>query len=200
MVLTRTRRGLAGFAGAFVLMLVAGCSTAPDSPAFPVPRFTDTPPIALDVAEIEIEQSYRPPMTKPNVEHRVPVSPASAARQWARDRFKAVGERGTATLEIVEAGITEKELETKSGVSGALTTEPATRYEARLEMMLNVDRPTDSGSLRVRGGRSTSVLEGASLNERDQAWYDLVKNLMTAMDQQMARTLSDNLGRYVVRR
>ena len=177
--------------------LAAACSTPPDSPDFPVPRYTQAPPIKLDVAEIRVEQSYEPPLEKPNVEHIVPLRPADAARQWVKDRLQGVGRRGTATVDIVTASVTEESLETEGGVGGFLTTEPETRYTAKMELAVDVERPADSGSARVRGARGTGVLEGSSINAREMVVYDLVKNLMTDIDGQMADTLNGALGRFV---
>jgi len=179
-------------------LLAAACTTPPESPDFPVPRYTDEPPIKLDVAEIRVRQSYEPPLKTPNVEHLVPLRPADAARQWAKDRLDAVGETGTATLDIVDASVTRKGVETEGGIRGWLTTEPEARYTASMELAMRIDRPTDSGSARVRGVRGTGVLEGSSIHEREKVVYKLVKNLMDDLDGQMRTTLTDSLGKYVV--
>ena len=177
--------------------LAAACTTPPASPEFPMPRYRERPAIKLEVAEIRVEQSYEPPLEKPNVEHLVPLRPADAARQWVKDRLQAVGERGTATVDIARASVTEESLKTEGGVSGFLTTEPETRYTAKMELAVAVERPDRSGSARVRGARGTGVLEGASINERETVVYELVKSLMDDMDGQMEETLNGALGRFV---
>ena len=179
-------------------LLAAACSTPPESPDFPVPRYTEQPPIKLDVAEVRVKQSYEPPLKAPNVEHLVPLRPADAARQWAKDRLEAVGETGTATLDIVDASVTREGVETEGGIGGWLTTEPDARYTASMELAMRIERPADSGSARVRGVRGTGVLEGSSIHEREKVVYRLVKKLMNDLDEQMATTLTDSLGRYVV--
>jgi hypothetical protein len=179
--------------------LAAACTTPPESPDFPVPRYTEKPPIKLDVADIRVQQSYEPPLKAPNVEHLVPLRPADAARQWAQDRLEAVGETGTATLDIVDASVTQKGVETEGGIGGWLTTEPEARYTASMELAMRIERPTDSGSARVRGVRGTGVLEGSSIHEREKVVYRLVKNLMDDLDGQMQTTLTDSLGTYVVK-
>ena len=183
---------------AAALGMAAACTTAPKSPEFPMPRFTEQPPIKLDVAEVRVRQSYEPPLEKPNVEHLAPLRPADAVRQWVNDRLEAVGERGTATMDIVQASVTEKGLETQGGISGFLTTEPETRYTAKMEVAVEVERPDRSGAARVRGTRGSGVLEGSSINARETVVYELVKNLMTDMDGQMEETLNGSLGRFVV--
>jgi hypothetical protein len=176
---------------------LAGCATAPESPDFDVPRYDDRPPIRLDVAEIRVVESYSPPLEKPNVEHLVPVSPATAARRWAKDRLRAVGDAGTATLDIVDGAVIETGVETEGGLTGFLTTEPEARYTARLELAMRVERPRDSGQVRVRGTRSTGVLEGASINERERTLHLLVTNLMDDLDGQMSTTLAETFDQYI---
>jgi hypothetical protein len=193
-------RALPRRTAAFAVMaslLGAACTTPPESPDFPVPRYTEQPPIKLDVADIRVQQSYEPPLKAPNVEHLVPLRPADAARQWAQDRLQAVGETGTATLDIVDAAVTQTGVETQGGIGGWLTTEPEARYTASMELAMRIERPSDSGSARVRGVRGTGVLEGSSIHEREKVVYRLVKNLMDDLDGQMQSTLSESLAKYV---
>jgi hypothetical protein len=197
-IATRILRPLALAAVGAAALLAAGCTTPPETPDLSVPRYEDRPPIRLDVADIRVVQSYNPPLKKPNVEHMAPVSPADAARQWARDRLRAVGTQGTATLDIVNAAVTEHGVETESGLSGFLTTEPEAEYTARLALVLRVERAMDSGQVRVRGSRGTGILEGASIHEREKTLHGLVVKLMDDIDAQVDETLAESFGKYVM--
>lgn len=194
---TLRRRRFAASAALAGVLLLAGCAAPPQRPNFPTPRFDDRAAIPLDVAELRVEQSYELPMEPPNVEHLMPVSPGAAARQWARDRLRSAGDTGTATFAIVDASVREVPLETKGGVSGWFTTEPSERYEARLEVRLTVDRPDASGKLRVKAERATSVQEGASLNERELVWYEMVNKLLDDFDSQIEASLNQSFGQFV---
>jgi len=192
-------RGLSGVAAVLFVAGLAACATPPDRPEFPMPRFDDRAPIALDVAKLRIEQRYEPTLEPPFVEHLMPVSPGAAARQWAEDRLRAGGSEGRATFAIVDASVKEVPLETTEGIQGWFTTEPAERYEARLEVRLEAARGGETGSLRVKAERATAVQEGASLNERETVWYELVTKLMDDFDAQMDESLSVSFEPFVRR-
>jgi len=192
-------RGLSGLLAVLLAAGLAACATPPERPEFPMPRFDDRPPIALDVAKLRIEQRYEPTLEPPFVEHLMPVSPGAAARQWAEDRLRAGGGEGRATFVITDASVKEVPLETTEGIQGWFTTEPAERYEARLEVRLEATRGNETGSLRVKAERATAVQEGASLNERETVWYELVTKLMDDFDAQMDESLSGSFEQFVRR-
>jgi len=187
----------AAFAGLAVLALAA-CTMDPPSGKFPVPRYTDAPPLRLDVAEIRVENRYQPPMEAPNVEHEAPVSPARAAEQWVEDRLIAAGSRGTATVAITDAAIVREKLETEGGITGFFTSEPALRYTAELEIAVEMQRPNRDATVRVAATRSTAVQEGSSVHERDSALHTLVVRLMDDAGARLAETLNAEAGAFVV--
>lgn len=192
-------RGLSALLAVLLAAGLAACAAPPDRPEFPMPRFDDRPPIALDVARLRIEQRYEPTLEPPFVEHLMPVSPGAAARQWAEDRLRAGGGEGRATFVITDASVKEIPLETTEGIQGWFTTEPAERYEARLEVRLEATRGNETGNLRVKAERATAVQEGASLNERETVWYELVTKLMEDFDAQMEESLSGSFEPFVRR-
>ncbi|SDG40629.1 hypothetical protein SAMN05216241_11114 [Limimonas halophila] len=181
-----------------MVLALAACTMNPPSGDFPVPRYTDEPPVRLDVADIRVEQRYQPPMEAPNVEHEAPVSPADAAKQWVQDRLRAAGTQGSATVVISQAAIVREKLETKEGISGFFTSEPAVRYTGDLEIAVKMRRPNRDGSVRITASRSTATQEGASPHERDSALHGLVTKLMDDAGAQLAETLKANTGGFVV--
>ena len=190
------------YAPVFALLLVFGlaaCQATPERPRLQPVTFEDRPPIVLDVAEVRVSQAYAPPMEAPYVEHLFPDPPAHAAERWARQRLAARGDRGTATFTVLDASVEEVELETASGLRGWLTTEPGQRYEARLELRMDMERGGESASLTVSGRRTTSLQEGVTLNERDEAWHRLVQRLMDDIDGQLQSSLSEGFPQFVGR-
>ncbi|HXQ51350.1 MAG TPA: hypothetical protein VN802_09680 [Stellaceae bacterium] len=184
------------FVLATVLGLAAGCSTPPPRPSFPDLRFTAQPPIQLNVARIDVVTAYQAPFRPPNVEHSFPVTPAHAMENWAHDRLKAVGTSGRAVFSIRNASVIETELPRTTGIQGALTTEPSQRYDLALEANVQIvdDKGLEARSATVQSSLSKSVLEGITPNDRETAWYGMVKDAMANFDGQMEREIRNNFG------
>lgn len=186
---------LAGLA----LAVLAGCTSPPPRPTFADLRFTDEPPLRLDVAAVEVRDEYQAPFKAPNVDHLFPVAPGKAAENWAHDRLKAAGKTRRAVFVLQNASVTETELPKKTeGLTGALTTEPAERYDLTLQAMLEIvdDRGLPLRTVNVTTTRSQSVLEGITPNQRDQTWYDMTKAAMADFDKQMESEVRGNFGIY----
>lgn len=168
----------------------------PAKPQYAEITFDHLPRIELDVAEIVIKTPYQESLDSPHVGEQFPVSPSRAARRWVEDRLRATGDRGVATVTIVESGAVEAELERTTGVTGLLTTDQAQSYEIAIEISIEAVDPvgprTSSASIRVT--KKTSVAEDATMNEREETWYKLTRNAMdnfnAAMEKQIGKTLS----------
>ena len=189
---------------AFLAFAVAGiglaaCESAVQPQRFPEITFAHKAPIALDVAAIEIADTYRPPMAAPNVDHLAPTPPANAVRQWAADRLKAVGQSGVARLVIIDGSLTETPLAGKGGVVGAFTTEQSERYEGAVEAKLEIDDPRygRTGFAAARATRSSTIAENATLTERETLWFDLVETMMRDFDAEMQRNVDQYLKQWV---
>ena len=118
-------------------LLLAACSDAPPPTNFPRLTYAHLGAFALDVSEIEIVDAYQPTFRSPHVDHLMPVAPAAAARQWARDRLKTAGSSGRrAVFTIDDGAVTETTLQRKTGVRGVLTVDQSERYDAVLAVRL----------------------------------------------------------------
>lgn len=176
-------------------MGLAACQP-PGKPKYPDITFDHLPPIELDVAEIVINTPYQEPLELPHVGEQFPVSPSRAAHRWAEDRLRATGERGSATVTIVESGAVETELKRTTGVTGLLTKDQAQSYEVTIEMSIEAMDPVGprAGSASIRVTKKTSVAEDATMNEREETWYKLTQNAMNsfneAIEKQIGKTLS----------
>ncbi len=168
-------------AGALVL---AGCTDVSPRPQFAEIAFTDRPPFKLDVREIEIERAYQPPRAAPNVEHLFHVPPAAAAERWARDRLAAAGPRNRARYVIREASVVELPLEHSAGMSGALTTGQAERYDARLVVELRIFFEGDGSqtTLTAEVTYSRAVPKNLTLREREVAWHEMTQTMLCELD------------------
>lgn len=175
---------------------IAGCDTAPPPrPSFPELRFTDKPPIALDVKEIRIEDRYVPPLKAPNVEQFFPLPPADAARRWAQDRLKAVGRFGVARVVIEDASAVSKRLPIDTGFGGLFKREQAEQLTGRLKMRVEV---SDIGGFAEADATARrTVPEDVSLNRRDQIYYELTKDLMRELDGTLEAAIRQHLNQVV---
>ena len=184
--------------GAIMLLFVAACQVSPEGPRYPELRFTDTPPIRLDVAEIEYAEEYLPPQAEPNVDHYFPVSPAASVRNWSNDRLVAAGSSGRARVTLVDASVIEVALEATTGLTGTFTTDQAERYEARVEVRVEIfdGAGNQVGQAKMAAKRSQTAAEGITLNERDALWYALTQALMEDVDRELELTISRYLAKY----
>lgn len=185
--------------GAGLLALVAACASPPPRPTFPDIRFTAQAPLRLDAATLEVREEYQPPFRAPNVDHQFPVPPMRAAENWAHDRLKPTGRAGRIVFTVRNASAIETELPTKTGISGAFTTEPAQRYDLNLQATVQLVDPQGLPirAANVQAMRSQGVLEGITPNERERIWYDMTVALMADFDKQMEVEIRNNFGIYL---
>ena len=185
---------------AFLALALAACTSAPPAPtSWPDITFTNLRPIEFDVAEIKIVTPYREPIEPPHVGEQFPVSPSRAARNWAEDRLRAVGRRGTLTVTILESGAVEEVLESSGGLKGMLTWEQSEKYTVVVAMEIKALDPVGprAASASARTRKSTTVREDATIEEREQTWYVLTKDAMAAFDEAMERQIRTTLGSFL---
>jgi hypothetical protein len=189
---------MAGVMGILLLGLAA-CEAPPSPPTYPTITYLDRQPIALDVANVEVRQAYKPPLTAPNVEHRLPVSLSEAIARWASDRLRPVGASGTAVFTVTDASVVEERLPTKKGVTGLFTTDQAARYNGRVAAKLEVTQGggLSSGFAEANALRSHTVPEDITLAERDRAFYRLEEALAKDFDREMELVVRDKLRAFV---
>lgn len=180
-------------------MLAAACQQPPSAPAYQPPSFADRAPIRLDVARIDVVNEYAAPARAPNVDHLFKVTPAAAAAGWARDRLRAVGAAGAARVVIRNASVVEAKLPREGGIRGALTTQQSERYDAVLEVRVEIadDRGTQRAMVSSRAERSRTVPEDVTLEGREKAWHEMTTALMNDLDIALERQIRDNFGSFL---
>lgn len=180
-------------------LALSACEMHPPMGDFPELSYSNLAPLRFDVASVEVEQAYQPASEPPHVELLFPVRPGDAAANWGRDRLQAVGKTRRMRYIVREAPVTETALETKGGLTGAMTTEQSARYDAHL--LVEVEIYDDSGwkeaSAMARVARSITVPENATLHERETTWYQLTEKLMNDMNVQLEDTLKRIFFRYL---
>jgi hypothetical protein len=111
------------------------------------------------------------------------------------------GGQRVAKLVIIEGSVVEVPLKKTEGVRGFFTVDQEARYDAKLSVRLDIldDRAFRVGTANAESVRSRSLSEKATLNEREQLYYDLTAELMRDIDAVLDKQIADNLGRLVVR-
>jgi hypothetical protein len=182
-----------------LLAAVTACSFDDPSNQFADLTFAHLPSIGLDVGDIKIEQSYVSPGKEPNVDHRFPVPPKDAARRWAEDRLRAEGDRLTFRYVVREASAVETPLETKTGVTGFITTDQSERYETHIVVDMQVlDGHQVIGTASAEARRSVTVAEDITLKERERVWYRLTEDVMKDLDAKLEETIRSAFFPYIV--
>lgn len=181
-------------------LVLAACATPDPAPRYADITFQGAPKIGLDVGSIEVVNEYREPLSRPHVEHLVPVNPGRTIERWASDRLSADGSRfNRAVLRVKEASIVEEPLRTTTGLRGLVTNEQAERYTATVEVMLEIldNRGMRIGVADARVQRSRTVPEDITLNDRERAWYELTEATLRDMNTTLTRNVEAHLGRFL---
>jgi hypothetical protein len=179
--------------------LAACTKPAPPGAQFADITFQQYPRFTFGVSRIEIVREYVPPATAPNVDHLFPVPPLRMAEHWARDRLAAVGGPGELRYVIKRASVVETQLPRTTGIRGAFTNEQSQRYEALVEVELEVrnERGYRDGLVTARAERRQSVLEDISLAERERVWFGITEALGRDLNQELERNIQVGLVRFL---
>jgi len=178
---------------------LASCGPPPPAaPRFPDIRFTDETPLVIQATRIDIRSLVSPGQ----FDHDFPVTPQQAMENWARDRLRASGQGSPARFTMLRASATEKNLPTKGGITGTFTDQISQQYDVAVEATLEIldDHGMALRSVHASATLSRTVLQSASPNDRDEARYELVKQVMASFDRQMEAQIRDNFGLYLLSR
>jgi hypothetical protein len=170
------RRGLLGLAaGLAPALLLAACGeegmgeTAASSPAgtYPEPSYTYLTPLQLNVARVDIDDSWTPRGAARRVEHLAPYPPRYTLKRMAQDRLIPVGKTGRAVFVIDDASIVRA----------------PRHYEASLAVRVDItdDEGTLLGKVTARVAQVRPITGDSARAERDEL-YAFVRDLMGEMN------------------
>jgi len=179
------------FSFVFVISSLASCQISSTTHVFPDLTFQHLKLLSLNVAKVEIVNSYNQPMSAPYVDHLFHTPPAGALSSWAKDRLHASGTDSFARFTIIEASVTETRLDKKKGIIGVFTKDQSERYDAVLEAKLEIfsDSGLSKGFANARATRSVTVREDSSINQRRQAWFNLTEKLIIDIDAELEKNI-----------
>lgn len=184
-----------------LLGLLAACSQPPAEPPnqFAPIAFKSAPPFQLKVDSVEVVREYTPPLQLPNVDHRFPIPPMAMAERWQADRLVALGGPNHARFVIKQASVVEVPLAMKSGVTAAFTTQQAYRYDAVIEVELQIinDRGFRDGVVTSRVEQHQTVAEDVSPAGRERIWYGMTQTMARDLDAELDRNIKTILPRFL---
>lgn len=181
---------------AAILATLAACAAPMDEPSYPALRFNSQPPLRLNVAQVNVTQSYVSSNAEPHVEQLFPDPPAKAAAQWAHDRLQPAGANGTLTYEIIDASVLDAKLPRSSGLSSLTTVDQTDRYDLSLTIRVSAV----SGDNLQRASADVTVTRSQTINEktteaqRNGVWYDMTKQAMDELDAKLTAQINEHLA------
>lgn len=184
-----------------VLCLSAtACIPTPRAADLSPPTFQNQPQFSLDVVDIQVRSEYVPTGNN-HVEQRFRTTPAQGVEIWARDRLRAAGSDGVLEVVIEEASVVETPLQVKTGIQGAFTKEPSTRYDGTLEVELRLykdGRAVSKSHIDARVTLTREILEKAAISEYDELYAAMTREMITKLDAQLTHGMREYLADYMV--
>lgn len=185
---------------AFVALTFTACEEAPGSTTPAPVTFANSAPIRLNVASINVVESYRAPMNAPNVDHIMPTPPIMALKQWAGQRLVAAGQAGSLEMIIEDAAVKETKLSLQDGIKGFFTDEQSERYDAHIKVTFRLYDGVNTISAAegaVEVSRMQTVGEKATVAQREKIFRDMVQDMMTRFDSESQNRLRQYFGRFI---
>ena len=180
-------------------LFLAACEPAPLPPKFPEITFRTEAPLRLATNNIEISESYVPPLRAPNVEHESPLPPSILLRRWAEQRLVAAGGPGTVRATVTDASITETPIATNQDLEAAFETEQVARFEGRAAMRIEYVDP--DGTVRATAeGAATQIRtlpEDATLRERREVLFQISEDLARGLDKVLAANIQQHFAPHL---
>jgi len=197
------RRSTLMLAGSgFATLLLGACQTSVNRTVWPDITFAHREPVAMGINGVEVSDvsgsgNVQPPAH--DIRNALPVSPLATMDTWAHQRITPMGGYGTALVKITENRFVEVPLDTEQGVEGMFTNSQSERYEGAMTVRIEiVGDPAGSGFVQARAAASRTVPEDFSINQREQALYDMVATIVRNLDERLVAEMRANLSRWVM--
>lgn len=189
----------------FVLFLsfglfLAGCTqTLPIVPRPPDMTFANFRPIELNVARVEVQDNYVPPMVSPNVGHLFPIPPYVAVRKLLAHQLVAAGNDNVLRVRIEEASVVREELMAPDPIEDLFLRRPSERLNAKILLRFELFSPQAPdiviGHADVIARRTKTLLEGTPVAEREQAYFALTEALMDSVNDGLKTIVKNTFGK-----
>ncbi len=181
--------------------MLSACDVPMPETKLPEVDYSSLMPYEMNVGQLEIASKYNAPGRAPNVDHLMTPSPEAELKRWAQSRLQPMGTSRSLRFTIVDAALTETPLKTESGLGVMFKKQPIARYDVSLRASLQVldDNRAVLGESSINVTRYQTILEGASVHEREKARAGLLKAAMEDANTQMDREIRSHLKKWLMR-
>lgn len=189
---------LTKFLALVVVAFMTSCA-APQPSEQPPISFSKYPAINVNVAKIEVIETYKSPLAPPNIEHLMPYSPTDALKIWIKDRLRATGSEKLLQITIVDAAVTSTNLSKPTGFLSLFTVAQDKKYDARLEVTMRIygDAALSEADTSVTVTRDITIPENASVASRKTAYEQMLHELMDMLNEKLEHNMQTYFGNYV---
>lgn len=181
-------------------LALAGCQDAPTVASSAAIAFTKQP-LRINVAQVNVAQTYQPTMAAPFVDHTMPTPPIMAIKQWAGQRFAAAGAQGNLEITIEDASVKETALPKKDGLTGFFTDDQEARYDAHIKITMRVYDGVNTISVaeaQVEVSRMSTINEKATVAQREAMFNNMLQSMMQQLDLEAEARIRQYFGRFIV--
>ncbi len=186
------------FTACAALLFLAACNGAP---AWRAPQMTydNVAPVAVNVAQVEVRDDYKPPMKAPNVEHTFQTPLYAATEALLKKQLVASGADNILRAVIEEASAVEEDLPVDKGFWGYFKKEQSKVFKARVVVRFELASPQAPdlviSHMTMTAKRTRTLPEGASPADRDKASFKLTEELMHDLSTGLNSTVKNVYGK-----
>ena len=147
---------------------------------------------------IEIVEIFEKKITDPYIGHTLKIDPTHRIINWVNDNFKAIGNENIFTVTILDASLTQTELENNE----AKNFDEKTNYKYELFYLIEFNLHDDSRNLvastLVENSRSTTSGLFISIQERENIINDLVYQGLKDISNESKLLLMKYMGDFIL--
>lgn len=181
-------------------MTLAACSSEPvRTPPLQL-DYTGLGKIYLNTQDVRIINRASGALARPTqLAHQFQPQLAEAVTKWAQDRLQATGTMGHATFIIKEASLVEQPLQTDAGMDSWFTRQQASKYLARVEVVLEAQSPENSAhaSAKAYSVYAITLPEDPTDAEKNQAYRQLLDGLMHNFNDKFENAIRKDMRLFV---
>ena len=183
-----------------VVFLLSGCCVAaPPVTIQPNMTFANFTPIELNVAAVEVRGDYKPPMKEPNIEHTFSTPLYVAVEKFVKRELIASGSENVLRVIIKDASVVRKELPVTKGFKDIFLIEPSELLKAKVLLRFELVNAQSSdivlSQVEVIAKRTKTLMEDASLADRDRAYLALTEAMMNDLNDGFMNVVKNAFGK-----
>ena len=147
---------------------------------------------------IEITEIFEKKISNPYIGHTLEVDPSQRIINWVNDNFKAIGNENIFTVTILDASLTQNEIENIE----AKNFDEKTNYKYELFYLIEFNLYDESRNLiattLVETSRSTTSGFYISIQEKENIINDLVYQSLNDLSDESKFLLNKYMGNYIL--